>query len=142
MVWHITHCDVRNTSRPRCCDWFLGSGADFFCAFNQSLNASADWATNTSRMWACCSPQYSAHCPRNSPARFAVNQVVVGWPGTKSFLPFMFGTQKLWITSLDCSSNFTGLPTGTWISFAVVMISLGCGSWYSIFHHHCCPVIL
>src|SRR5205823_11222600 len=120
----------------------IGSGADSFWAVSQLLNASGVSATKTIRMCACCSPQYSAHCPRNSPARLAVNHVVVGCPGTRSFLPWIFGTQKLWITSLDCSSNFTGFPTGTWISFAVVTISLGCGSSYSTSHHHWCPVIL
>ena len=41
-------------------------------------------------------------------------------PGIRSILPCRFGTQKLWITSVESRSNATGRPTGMWISLAVV----------------------
>ena len=38
--------------------------------------------------------------------------VALSCPGIRSVLPCRFGTQKLWITSVDCSVISTGRPTG------------------------------
>ena len=54
------------------------------------------------------------------------------WPGSRSCFPASPGTQKLWITpdptepdGPEVSETYTGRPTGTWISFAVVTRSDG-----------------
>ena len=78
--------------------------------------------------------------PRTSPAGRPGGRVRVGWPGIMSRLPWRLGTQKLWITSVDCRSNWTVRPTGMWISLAVVTIRLGSASWYWTSHHHWWPV--
>ena len=58
------------------------------------------------------SPQNSKHCPRYVPGRSAWIQSAVVWPGTASFLPPRFGTQKEWMTSFALSSTFTFMPAG------------------------------
>ena len=68
-------------------------------------------------------PQYSVHCPRNSPGSSASS--FHGWSrfGTASRLPFSLGTQKLWITSREVIVSATSRPAGMTRSLAVTMSS-------------------
>jgi hypothetical protein len=71
-------------------------------------------------MRACCSPQNSAHWPRQVPGVLVRTSKCCTRPGTMSILPASAGTQKLWITSALASARYTGRPVGMRISLAVI----------------------
>ncbi len=73
------------------------------------------------RMFACDSPQNSAHCPKTTPAESGVNVIRVVRPGITSRFPPSLGAQKLWMTSAEVMTRVTGRPTGMCISLAVVI---------------------
>ena len=67
-------------------------------ARSHASNAGRGSATTKNAMCACCSPQNSAHCPRNArPVGLEATAFV--WPGIMSIFRFSSGTQKLCTTS-------------------------------------------
>ena len=89
---------------------WLGGGAAWPCS--HASNSAGGMATTSSAMSACGPPQYSAHWPRNTPAWSACRRRCVVRPGIMSILPPRFGTQKLWMTSADCSVKRIGTAGG------------------------------
>src|SRR4051812_35150915 len=140
-LWHIAQDPCMNTCWPRIATGSVGGIACDCAASAHCLYCAGGSAITCSAIFACWYPQNSAHCPRYTPALSAWNHHDCVRPGTRSFLPARLGTQNEWITSAELSTNSTGCPTGTWISFAVVKRAFGDGSEYVTSHHHWCPVI-
>src|SRR5713226_2378153 len=82
------------------------------CCCNHCWNSPCETAStrNNTPLWPA--PHNSAHTPRYSPALVALKVMRLTRPGFASILPYRSGTQKLWITSAEVTSNTSGVPTG------------------------------
>ena len=86
-------------------------------------------------MFACDSPQYSAHVPGYSPGVSGVMKRRLTRRGTTSRLPPSWGIQNEWMTSGAFRRKSTTRPAGRCSSLAVATPSAG----YLNSHHHWWP---
>ena len=121
-AWQAPQPEPMNSSCPRRSVSPAGAVAGFASFASQASNSSAGIAITCNAISACGPPQYSAHGPRNTPGRVACTRSRVSRPGIMSTLPPRLGTQKLWITSADCSVKTTSRPTGMRISLAAATV--------------------